>query len=266
MSISDKKLPFSGNALLLEKIATNYTKLVDSGAKEIPRQQIYKIACAEESPTIDRKARKAALNQLQGFTKLAFDTRRTNQETDRNPRVNLQNWHRSDQFIDADDQKNIDILSKLLAPLNELKQSFGSEPGWHESYSRQLLDQVERALRVKVGDQDLYRPQFAYLEQLIFQRYRLTFEEINRMEKTAIKHKILDKDENLLKRGAYLHSTDDELNKKSSQQLSLKTGDMPTTQESIVNAIFGSGAVIRRDGERTVERTITITIRDEVKD
>jgi hypothetical protein len=262
MSISDKKLPFSGNAILLEKIATNYTKFIDSGTKEIPRNQIYKIACIEESSVVDRKARIAALNQLKGFTKVAFDTRRTNQETDRNPRLNLQNWHRTDQFIDETDQKNIEILSKLIVPLNELKESFGSEPGWHKSYSRQLLDQVERALRVKVGDQDIHRSQFAYLEQLIFQRYRLSFEEISRMEKTAIKTKILDKDENLLKRGAFLHASEEELNKKSSQNMSVKTGDnVQTTQEALIKAIFGGDT-----GGKKGSKTITITIKNDFED
>lgn len=263
MSISDKKLPFSGNAILLDKIATNYTKFVDSGATEIPRNQIYKIACVEESPVVDRKARIAALNQLKGFTKVAFDTRRTNQETDRNPRLNLQNWHRTDQFIDEGDQKNIEVLGKLIVPLNELKESFGSEPGWHESYSRQLLDQVERALRVKVGDQDIHRSQFAYLEQLIFQRYRLSFEEISRLEKTAIKTKILDKDENLLKRGAFLHASAlEELNKKSSQNMSVKTGDnVQTTQEALIKAIFG-GDTSGKKGSKT----ITITIKNDFEE
>jgi hypothetical protein len=264
MSMSNKKLPFSGNAVLLEKIAINFDKFVEVGAQEIPREQIYNVVCEEESPVIDRKARIAALNELKGFTKLAFDTRRTNQETDRNPRINLQNWHRTDQFIDEEDQKNIEILGKLLVPLNELKESFEREPGWHESYSRQLLDQVDRALRVKVGDQGIHRAQFIYLDQLMFQRYRLSFEEISRMDKTALKNRILDKDEDLLKRGAFLHASalDEELNKKSSQQMSVKTGDnVQTTQEALIKAIFG-GDTSGKKGSKT----ITITIKNDFEE
>jgi hypothetical protein len=43
-SMSDKKLPFSGNATLLEKIAIDYNKLVDVGASEIPKTRMYKIS------------------------------------------------------------------------------------------------------------------------------------------------------------------------------------------------------------------------------
>src|SRR5579872_2850583 len=136
MSISDKKLPFSGNAILLEKLAINFDKFVEVGAKEIPREQIYKIACDEESPRIDRNARKAALSTLEDnpIKKIAFDVRRIDQELDRNPRTNLQNWHRSDAFIENADQKKIEVFGKLFHSLGEVKLSFEREPGWHESY------------------------------------------------------------------------------------------------------------------------------------
>ncbi len=38
-----------------------------------------------------------------------------------------------------------------------------------------------------------------------------------------------------------------------------------STQNAIINAIFGNNN-IRKDGEKTVERTITITIKDSVID
>lgn len=262
MSISDKKLPFSGNAMLLEKIAINFNKFIDGDAKEIPQKQLYNVVCEEESPSIKRNARKTLFKSLGGFEKVAFDVRRIDQELERNPRSNLQNWSRTDAFIDNEDQKNIEIFGKVFVSLGEIKDSFEREPGWHESYARQLYDQVERALRVKLGDMDIYRPQFAYLEQLIYNRYRLSKEQLIRMDKTAIKHKLLERDENLLKRGAFLHATAVQGQSSKKAEMSMKTGDMPTTQESIVNAIFGkSDSVKTGDGPRT--RTITITIKDE---
>ncbi len=262
--MSDKKLPFSGNAVLLEKIATNFDKFVEVGANEIPREQIYKIACDEESPMINRNARKAALSVFKecSIKKVAFDVRRIDQELDRNPRTNLQNWHRSDAFIENADQKKIEVFGKLFHSLGEIKASFEREPGWHESYARQLYDQVERALRVKLGDVDIYRPQFLYLEQLIYDRYRISFEELIRLEKNAIKHKILEKDENLLKRGAFLYHTSatEELNKKSSEKIGIKTGDIQTTQEALIKAIFGN------DNGKKGSKTITITIKNDFEE
>lgn len=264
MSMSDKKLPFSGNAILLEKIATNFDKFVDSGAKEIPREQIYKVECDEESPRIDRNARKAALSVFKegSIKKVAFDVRRIDQELDRNPRTNLQNWHRSDAFIENADQKKIEVFGKLFHSLGEIKDSFEREPGWHESYARQLYDQVERALRVKLGDVDIYRPQFVYLEQLIYDRYRISFEELGRLEKTAIKHKILEKDESLLKRGAYIYATNTAKNIDKSSSVNVKTGDnVQTTQEALIKAIFGGDT-----GGKKGSKTITITIKNDFEE
>lgn len=213
MTISDKKLPFSGNAILLDKISTNYAKFVDKNAVEIPSQQTYKIACEDESPRIIRSARKAALNTVKekdsSIKKIAFDTRRIDQEVERNPRSNLQYWNRSDAFIDEGDQYNIKVLGRLFKVLEEIKDKFGRQPEYLDSYARQMHEHVGRALRVNAGDHDYYRPQFAYIEQILFARYRLTFDEILKWSNESIQFKFLQKDEALLKRGHYLDSTNE---------------------------------------------------------
>ena len=250
-------LPFSGSVELINKLADDFVSFVDD-SKKILSKCTYIITCKKESPLILRSARFAALQKAQEkpLIKVAFDTRRIDQEHDRNPRTNLQYWNRSQAFIEEEDQNKINIFSKLMLPLEEIRKDFETEPEYFNSYARVLHDSVNRILRVKEGDLDIFRPQLAYLEQLLFARYRLSMDEINKMGIKELKESILKKDENLLKRGAFLHATQDK-----SKQIS-KDGNV-ITQESIVNAIFGNNN-IRRDGERTVERTITITIRDQI--
>jgi hypothetical protein len=82
----------------------------------------------------------------------------------------------------------------------------------------------------------------------------------------AIKKAILDKDEDLLKRGAYLYRTNDsDLQKSSGTNQNMVVDGKASTQENIINAIFGNSD-FRRNGEKKVQRTITITITDEAKD
>lgn len=53
------------------------------------------------SRKLSMKLRKAGLNSIvsgTGFTKVAFDTRRIDQETEMNPRRGLQNYNRSEAF------------------------------------------------------------------------------------------------------------------------------------------------------------------------
>jgi len=270
MSISDKKLPLDGNACLLSKLATDYETLAtDEGLSVVeallPKTRRYIIQHKQEPGGITREARKAVWRSMQpGFKKVAFDTRRIDQENDRNPRTNLQYWQRSQQFLDSELQAKINIFGKVLGVLKGIKESFGTEPEYFESHSRVLYDQIERVLRIKQGDQEIFRPQVAYLEQLLYTRYRLSTEEIVRMSDDILRRRILDKDEALLKRGVYINETGREQVKMSSNPIVID-GNKRNTQQNIIEAIFGN-TEFRRVGEKKVERTITITICDEVKE
>lgn len=261
MSAKKQKLNADGCVDLASKMAQDYLYYSVSETK-LPNKLTYKVAFREESLEVERNARKAALiemaNKPNPLVKFAFDTRRFDQETTRNPRANLQNWVRSEQFVDDETQTKITIFSKLLKPLEHLKKSFGDQPEWHNSYTRILYESIYRILRVKEADRDIFRPQLAYLEQLMFSRYRLSMEELSRISNTDFQNIVLRKDENLLKRGIYLKETEVE-SEKTKQPLS-KDGDV-NTQQGIINAIFGN-TEFRRPGERTATRTITITIKD----
>ncbi len=257
------ELYLDGKILLIEKIAAEYADYVDIGLNFCPSEFVFKIRSKDENAEVIRSARFCALNEIVGgaIKKYAFDTRHINQETERNPRTNLQYWNRSDEFIERDDSEKLKIFAGLMNILNDIKNDLGKEPEWFESYSRVLYDTVERILRVKQGDLDIFRPQLSYLEQLVYARYRLNMENLTKMSKDEIRSKILSKDEALLKRGEYLKSTGGFVKDSKKEQGIIIDGK--STQENIVNAIFGNSG-FRRDGEKNVERTITITIKDTV--
>lgn len=68
-SMSDKKLPFSGNAILLEKVVIDFNKLIDVQASEIPKNRIYKIVCGENKK-INRSERKNILIAIKNSQKV----------------------------------------------------------------------------------------------------------------------------------------------------------------------------------------------------
>lgn len=279
MAISNRKLPLEGNAIILSRLASDYLSHVEQCT--IPPSRInYKVVCAAEAQGIGRSARKAALKALEapGLKKVAFDTRRIDQETTRNPRKNAQYWHRSQEFIDADDQAKIDNFTKLYEVTQDIRNEYGTSPDWHESYARVLDEAVERILRVKIGDNDMGRSQLAYLEQLLFARYGISMEQLETHSMGKLRAAILQKDEPLMKRGitrAESQKKDGNMEEKFMDLLSKAiggpgkeiningAGNSNSTNDALA-ALFGAG--LRRDGEKKVERTVTITIRDEVKD
>lgn len=253
------KMPLEGNCILLNKIANDYSKLVEAGAEEICANRLYKIECSSETSSVPRSARKIALKAFQtGFNKVAFDTRRTDRE-ERNPRSNLQYWNRSEPFVLEQDQKQINAFSKLVAPLAEIKKYFDGEQDYFKSFARELHDNVKRVLRLDIKDGDTHYSQLNYLEQLLFARYRLSLDDIISLGEIELKNRILAKDETLMKRGVQVDK--DQIKSGFSADVS-KNGMM--TQENIINAIFGAN--VRKSGERSVERTVTITIKDTVLD
>ena len=260
------KLPLDAKIQVLSRLTSDFLECAKGNATV--SDKTYKVTSSLEGGSVGQQARLAAFASFEKspLVKLAFDTRRIDQENDRNPRKNLQYWHRSDPFIDEADEKSLKTFSKLAKVLNNLKKKLGTSPEWFESYARQLYDNVYRILRVKESDLDIFRPQLSYLEQLIFARYRMSMEDIQKFSEDKLEEKILAKDEDLIGRNSYLKETKGEEENSALVSNSMNKDSMTkTTQESIVNAIFG-GAGMRRDGERTVERTITITIRDNVID
>lgn len=247
-----KQLSLAELAELNEKMAEDFISYSGDNLA-MPSKLQYNVGIGGDFSSL-RSSRLAVLASYKpkGFVKQAFDTRRVDQEHSRNPRSNLQYWHRSQEFIEAEDQRRIDIFAKLLDPLEQIKQKYGTHVEYFDSYSRVLHDAVNRVLRIKEADQDIFRPQLNYLEQLLFARYRLDLEKLEKSSKQELEHIIISRDEKLLKRGT-LSPIPVGIN---------KNGD-ETVGTNIVNAIFGNNE-FRRHGEKSVTRTITITITDKV--
>jgi hypothetical protein len=188
-----------------------------------------------------------------GFTKLAFDTRRIDQETEYNPRRGLQNYQRSEAFLSQAMGEKLKSFAKLRNVLVSLKNEFGKEHEWQDSNARVLLSTLDKGLRTEQQDGDYSDAQPAqgsldYIEELLQVRYRLGFEELNKLADKDLKRVILSKDEELIRKDV-------------NQALEIKRGDVATqTYDTLMEKLFGN---VRASAENPeVERTVTITIKD----
>jgi hypothetical protein len=204
--------------------------------------------------------RKSAFNSLlsgNGFTKVAFDTRRIDQETEMNPRRGLQNYHRSEAFLTQAMGEKLKNFAKLKNALTSLKQTYGKEPEWQDSNARILLATLEKGLRSDFHDGDYTEMQpgvgsLDYIEELLHVRYRLGFDEIQSMGESDLKRVILSKDEDLTRKDV-------------NRALEITKSDVATQNyDTLMEKLFGGVRATAENPE--VERTITITIRDSVKD
>lgn len=192
-----------------------------------------------------------------GFTKVAFDTRRIDQETEFIPRRGLQNYNRSESFLSEGIINKVKNLGKLRDAVGELKEVFGKEPEWQDSHARVLLSTLDKGLRTDQLDGDFSDAQpsmgsLDYIEELLHMRYRLTPDDLNKMGASELKKVILAKDDELTKK-----------NIRSSLEISKKDIGKEG-YDSLLEKLFG-GVKATEDG-KTVERTVTITIRDSIID
>lgn len=227
----------------LDDISELY-QLISDGTSSIP---------SRKQAILLRKAGLDSYTSDQGFTKLAFDTRRIDQETEYNPRRGLQNYNRSEAFLSEAVGHKLLSLAKLRTVLENLREEFGREPEWQDSNARVLLATLNNGLRIGLNDGDYATAQPAqgsldYIEELLHVRYRLALADLNRMAESEIKKAILSKDEEITRKGVR-------------QALEITKGDIAKqSYDTLMDKLF-SGA--RASAENPdVERTITITIRD----
>jgi len=229
--------------------------------------------------------RKAALNSFAagtGFNKLAFDTRRINQETEFIPRRGLQNYHRSEKFISDAIALKIASFSKLAKVLDELKSEYGREPEWQDSYTRVLQAAVNKGLRTDQSDGDFSDNQpsvgsLGYLEELMYVRYRLNAEDMNTMSDENLRKVILSKDELLVSQGisnarsnevtsqdVSKYSYDNMMEKMMSTLAQVMSSyKPPQPDDNLTSKLFDVKAT--KDSPE-IERTVTITIKDKLVD
>jgi hypothetical protein len=204
-----------------------------------------------------RLLRTAAFNSITttGFNKVAFDTRRIDQETEFNPRRGLQNYNRSEAFLSEGMSIKIKHFAKLRRVLNELKSVYGKEHEWQDSNARVLLSTLDTGLRTLTKDGDFAENQpgvgsFDYIEELMHVRYRLGFDDLSRMSDNELKKVILAKDEELI-------------HKDVSQALEITKQDVAQQgYDTLMNKLFTISAT---EDHPDIERTVTITIRDMIR-
>lgn len=203
-----------------------------------------------------RELRKLAFDSSttrNGFEKIAFDTRRIDQETEFNPRRGLQNYTRSEAFITEAMSQKIINFAKLRKVLGGLKEIYGKDPEWQDSNARVLLSTIDNGLRTSLKDGDYTDNQpglgsFDYLEELLHVRYRLSFDNLTALGETDLQKVILSKDEELT-------------HKAPKETLEITKSDVGKFgYDALIDKLF-DGCRASEDNP-DVERTITITIRD----
>jgi hypothetical protein len=191
--------------------------------------------------------------------KRAFDSRRTNQYTDYNPRRSVQYYHRSDAFITKPLAETIKTFFKLKTAADSIKEDFTGDPDWFDSYARILCASLDRTLRVDQQDGDFFQPQMDYVKELLYLRYRLREEDVEKLGEKDLRNIILDRDEKLLHKQIYAAYNNGGLMKKGNP-----APDMIKTQDTLMEKLFGEVKATAENKE--VSRSVTITINDKIVD
>jgi hypothetical protein len=216
-----------------------------------------KIHASIEDRVDTMEFRVSALEALKPIVKVAFDTRRTNQYTDFNPRRNLQYYHRSEPFITKDSAEKIKTFFKLKMVVDGIKEDFNGDPEYLDSYCRILSNALDRTLRIEQNDMDFGKPQMDYLEELLYLRYRLKDEDIVKLNEKDLRNVILDRDEKLLHKQIYANYNNGGLMKNNNQNVVIK-------QDNLVEKLLGE--VRANKDNKNVRRSVTVTVNDELVD
>jgi len=241
---------------------------------------IYRVINVSKKSFAERKCafsmRKNGIDSLLStntLVKLAFDTRRIDQETEYNPRRGLQNYSRSDAFLSVSMGDKLKKLAVLRDVLLELKTKFGKEPEWQDSYSRILLSTLDKTLRINEEDGDFTDTQpgvgnIDYVEQLLQMRYRLSFEDLGRLDRQVLGQTILNKDEELLYKDLNKVIGLKKSNKQEDENIKMGMPEAPITRHEIVTHSYDAlidklfGGITATKENKNVERTVSITVKD----
>jgi hypothetical protein len=220
-------------------------QLISEGISHIPDRQ--------QTRQLRKNGLSTCLNNSE-FNKVAFDTRRIDQEMEYNPRRGLQNYNRSEAFLSDVMGQKVKNLVKLRDILAELKDEYGKEHEWQDSNTRVLLSTLDSGLRTlqKDGDYSENQPSlgsFDYIEELLHVRYRLTFDDLVKKGSSELKKIILSKDEELIR-------------KDINHSLQITKADIGSkSYDTLMDKLFNIQA---SEEHPEIERTISITIKDKI--
>ncbi len=131
------------------------------------------------------------------------------------------------------------------------------DPDWLDSNSRILCNAVDNTLRVEQKDYDFFKPQFDYLDELLYLRYRLASADIERLKEEEIREILLRKDEKLMYKSIYA-------NYKPPVSPKLQSTGNVEREDSLAEKLFGN--VKANKDNKSVERSINIIIKDSIVD
>lgn len=197
-----------------------------------------------------------------GMVKVAFDTRHISKKT-YNPRRNLQNFERSEPFVSTGMHKKIGLLRKVKNVVDHLKAGYEYCDEWGDSYLRPLSMKLDNCLRVGIEDGEFSENQKStssidYLEQLMYNRYRLDYENIKTASPEEIKNVLLAKDVELASVDLDQYSIDDlETHAVKSKKELTTYGNEPKVQHAIMAAQPSQNVSKEKDGKQI---TININI------
>ncbi len=210
--------------------------------------------CNSDDRAANARIRKAYLQP--NLIKVAFDTRRTNQNTDVNPRQNLQYYQRSEPYINEKTADQVKLLFKVKAAVDDIREEFIGEPDWLNSHTRILCNAIDETLRVNQNDFDYSERQLDYISELLYVRYRLQAEDITSATPTFLRQTFLNKDEILLRRGLFTNYKKDLEKTTTYQDFDMqKNSDITkTTKSTKPNKVKVKGK------GKDVDKSITINI------
>lgn len=197
----------------------------------------------------------AHISAQQTLVKRAFDTRRINQNTEFNPRRNLQYFQRSEPYLNPHAADQIALFFKVKTAADQIRQQFIGEPDWLDSHTRILCNALDQTLRIEQRDMDYSPAQLEYLNELLYVRYRLRPEDIKQATEKQLQDTLMNKDERLLRRSIFINYQEG-MNKHS------VTHQAPV-QDTLMDKLFTAKATAEN---KEIERSVTITIKDKIVD
>jgi len=210
-----------------------------------------------------------AVLKMHPIKKVAFDSRRVDQDAYFNPRRNLQYYHRSEPFVSKEASEQIRTFFKLKTAADSIRDQYVGHPAWLDSYSRVLCASLDRTLRLEQKDGDYGKPQLDYLQELLDVRYRLKPEDIEKMSHEELRQAIIKKDENLMQDQNFQSHY---ISKTNTLQPPMQNVAAPFNinlpkqeqQDSLMEKLFGN--VKATKDNKFVKRNISITIEDQILD
>ena len=176
--------------------------------------EIYSLVkTASTSLNISKQSKQARNNLLSDLNKinnnplvkLAFDTRRIDQDKEYNPRRGLQHYQRSEEFVTEDTSLKIANIKKIKNVTALLKDLFHSDDAWHDSFAKTLYSSLENTINDfnKLGNFSSDQKSLTglhYIQQLLTIRYGIDLDKVQLDKDEDILNVILRRDNELLQK------------------------------------------------------------------